>query len=1805
MNFKEKKMKFSKRLMSLVLCAVMIFGVFGSGLVAYADVTLSGGDTQTHTVANYQSAYDTYKSEYGDLGKYITAYSNIVVPGLSQADNMIPQGLTYWEAKDWILISAYSADKSQASVIYAVRSEDGNFVAQFNLKDSSENNITDHVSGIAFSGNNLYIASANSTISYIPASALDVAVGTVKNVTYSATIDFASELNGANTSYASFGDGTLWTGNFYIEGNSSYDTKANAESGSMLLGYKLQGSDSASEWNSLVALAGNPSYVIPLDSYGVNKVQCATVSGGYCYVGTSYGRKNDSNMYVFRVDLTKSNGTINVGGNSKPKIPMNNVATFKHLPMTEGLHVFGNVLFNIFESGAWEYNGSTPSSVSKNPTDCLWSFDISALLEGGSLYKAADVTIDDLTFVVPEVIYLAPQANAQTAATSSTFQYYVNNNNDYSVKTTYQETTGYIHTNRAGTLTAKFYNEELGSLLSGGSVTVANSNGATGNGVNLSSGTSNITAGASPSIAASAKGYYIEWCLSYHDDVDGKDKAAYAYTYVYKPYVDPVFAAGRAGNTTGTKHYTMGYTWITGIHGISVKGNYNTRNTASGSEKISNSLLGIQTGNGTTGPIDGWVYKVSTDGTGNGWYTSYDGSDWLGRDYRVETWERSTEGFLYVDTSRYSNLKDIPNFSTGLHITDTNGSDDVYAYLSDFTGNNFPTEGNGEGSRDNRANGKYYSTTGGAYLKGNKDTRISGGGTDTLWDKVPCDRSISGTSTFRYVTKAGMRGYQGGDYAMCNLWNIVDITGFDKSSLRTAVANATKAMAKLGVKSAANGVLLSCYFDTDTDYKWAAFASAYKSAVIALTKLESTDNFNTLASNLNSALAALCTKISFDGNGGTLSKTDNKFVTIGTAQKVNYTPSNDGYSATAPEGYEFSGWSTDASASSGSATVSVGYNNIVYAIYTKKSYTITYNADGGSAVADKTVKYDDPLPSAESSKSDYILAGWTYVKEGTSEAYNGTTMPAYNLTATAQWQKIGIDDTFVVECSLETALDVLENDADGAQKAITAVSFDGITYKSSIDEEGYDYALSISAGKINFKPKKEMGSRVIFSYKATYGDTEYTAQVTVIPATSVYYEEDSEFVTFNGGWTDASTKVEKVADTVSDVYGGLSAYDNTDSTKYSLGNAKMVTVDSDNKGDKNLNAQFTFTGTGFEVYSMTDSTSGLVLIDIVNVNDSNDKYPTTMVNTYLGYSYGQLYYDSANDSVTLNDTGVPVYFTDDEGPGTFFIGYYTVDENGNPVQGSKRGTTVRGADEDRASGWVRTDSEGNGLYQVPVISRTDLKYGTYTVTISPRYSKMQSSGRSEYSFYFDSVRIYNPVNPDNSDDSANDVYKAAKEYKPQYQTIRSILLSADELTDAESEGYQTGIALIDVKGGATKTTSLVDYKQFGPKNETYLEPNQAIAFYITTGDGIKPDKISLGTRVIKENPATGTLTINGTQLTVNGSTEIYRDISSAVNLNDPNFWRIEGGKYKSGLIVIANNSSATISLTKLKWSYSGTNAGKSAQARQLTFSFDKPSLLASANIINAAFSPVVYADSSAVTVEWENDSVKLGETAKLIITATTDYEKAFVDGAEIAGYTEDGDIRTWTYTFTAEELGDFMNDVTLIDVNGYETKAIATGKIKVSAPVPDIDSAHTEWENDKVTAGDTAVLKIVTPSDIVKVKVGKTEITEFTSNEDGTREFRLEMPAATAGEYKYFVIITEKYGYSSVNGETPLLTVEVPATPENPETPEDPETPENGENTENTENGDKEETLSFFQRLMKAIIGLFTKIANIFKGAFN
>ena len=81
--------------------------------------------------------------------------------------------------------------------------------------------------------------------------------------------------------------------------------------------------------------------------------------------------------------------------------------------------------------------------------------------------RAASVTSNDLTFVVPEVIYLFPDAKSTGYSTSTPFQFFVNNNSDGTVKTAY-DNVGYIYYSLSGagnaTISGTFLTESLGSL---------------------------------------------------------------------------------------------------------------------------------------------------------------------------------------------------------------------------------------------------------------------------------------------------------------------------------------------------------------------------------------------------------------------------------------------------------------------------------------------------------------------------------------------------------------------------------------------------------------------------------------------------------------------------------------------------------------------------------------------------------------------------------------------------------------------------------------------------------------------------------------------------------------------------------------------------------------------------------------------------------------------------------------------------------------------------------------------------------------------------------------------------------------------------------------------------------------------------------------------------------------------------------------------------------------------------------------------------------------------------------------------
>lgn len=236
----------------------------------------------------------------------------------------------------------------------------------------------------------------------------------------------------------------------------------------------------------------------------------------------------------------------------------------------------------------------------------------------------------------------------------------------------------------------------------------------------------------------------------------------------------------------------------------------------------------------------------------------------------------------------------------------------------------------------------------------------------------------------------------------------------------------------------------------------------------------------------------------------------------------------------------------------------------------------------------------------------------------------------------------------------------------------------------------------------------------------------------IIPATNVYYEDSFAKFTngsYNGGaiaWEDAGTKPQETPTQAlealgnkTNVYGYDPAYDKC--TMFSMGSARKVTVTNDmaTTGVVWPTAQFTFKGTGFDIISLTDNTSGAIYVSVYPGDKAEGTPKKYVVNNYYGYDY--------------------------------FDGKWV----------------------------VKTDAGNNALYQIPVIKIKDLDYGTYTVVIKVAYSAFQDvADKKQYSFWLDAVRVYDPMGTNNSDTYAPD-----GEAKPVFVEVRDMLLSASSVAE--------------------------------------------------------------------------------------------------------------------------------------------------------------------------------------------------------------------------------------------------------------------------------------------------------------------------------------------------------------------------------------------------------------------------------------
>lgn len=273
---------------------------------------------------------------------------------------------------------------------------------------------------------------------------------------------------------------------------------------------------------------------------------------------------------------------------------------------------------------------------------------------------------------------------------------------------------------------------------------------------------------------------------------------------------------------------------------------------------------------------------------------------------------------------------------------------------------------------------------------------------------------------------------------------------------------------------------------------------------------------------------------------------------------------------------------------------------------------------------------------------------------------------------------------------------------------------------------------------------------IVLDVQYTMGSNKVTLEktLTIIPASNVYYEDS--LATFTNGkgvakdakWSidDQATADQKSATQALEelgsrgIYGKDAAYNS--SSMLSMGTAHKVTVTSAMLANWEKNdttsawptASFTFTGTGFDVISLTDNTSGAILVKVTGAGADNSTYSKNyLVNNYYGYKQ------------VKNDDG--------------------------------------------SISWVVSDSkEPNALYQIPVM-KVDVPYGAYNVTIQVFYNQIfDKTGNTQYNFWLDAIRVYNPMG-----ENGNSYYTQDNEGYPQYIKLHDALADGTAKPDDKTD----------------------------------------------------------------------------------------------------------------------------------------------------------------------------------------------------------------------------------------------------------------------------------------------------------------------------------------------------------------------------------------------------------------------------------
>lgn len=441
------------------------------------------------------------------------------------------------------------------------------------------------------------------------------------------------------------------------------------------------------------------------------------------------------------------------------------------------------------------------------------------------------------------------------------------------------------------------------------------------------------------------------------------------------------------------------------------------------------------------------------------------------------------------------------------------------------------------------------------------------------------------------------------------------------------------------------------------------------------------------------------------------------------------------------------------------------------------------------------------------------------------------------------------DDTIVLDYGLPVEVDVMANDVvtnygevitdeDAISLTIPDITKDSDLYANYTGTSsngvftGTYGTAEVKDGKIVYTLTRDFCGieKVPYSVTATVTlvdgtekSTTVTGTLTVIPATSVYYEEN-----------------------------------------FGPENNKLVTT-------KTNNATFTTEGTSLTGYqetglvgTTTDSTYGA---DAVYLNNLGDSYGTSLkADTTNG---------AAQYSYTFTGTGTTIY-----GRVSNVTGYIRVTVKNDD------GDTVDTQYIDTINLVTKTEEDGDEqildtvLYNIPIYQNTALGngetcYDTYTVTIYVYKSGTLHDTNNE--FYLDGIRVYQPMGTSTKDNegyaTANSAYSTDGEQNVAVVNIRKKIVA-----DSEA-GYANDVfTLTDVNG---EIWDVEEYSNIGPNQELYLKEGYNGSFALVNWDS-KSYKLYLGMKA--PNGKASEVTVGSGTFEIGNSTDCYYDISDYVEV---------------------------------------------------------------------------------------------------------------------------------------------------------------------------------------------------------------------------------------------------------------------------------------------------------------------------------